>query len=34
MNINTIIALIDCVINIIELVIKIIDKIKSNKKTA
>lgn len=34
MNINTIIALINCVINVIGLVIKIIDKIKSNKKTA
>lgn len=32
MNINTIIALINCVINVIRLVIKIIDKIKSNKK--
>lgn len=34
MNINTIIALINCVINVFGLVIKIIDKIKSNKKTA
>ena len=34
MNANTIVAIINCIINVIGLVIKIIDKIKSNKKTA